>query len=203
MPRGTVNRPPVLMFDLGGVLVEVAVFGALKSMLGEAVDDDVIRERWLQSPAVRSFELGRVSPAVFASQFLNEWQLPLTPQAFLKDFGTWVKGPYDGAEELIAHLRTEHHVSCLSNCNEVHWTKMAPLLGCFDSAFSSHLLGAIKPDQGAFERVMNELHVVPGQLWFFDDSLSNVQATERLGIRAFLVRGIADTQSVLRSEGLI
>jgi glucose-1-phosphatase len=197
------RRPSVLLFDLGGVLVEVAIFDALRTMLGETFDDDGIRERWLRSPAVRSFELGRISPAVFASQFISEWRVPLTPEAFLQDFGTWVKQPYAGAETLLARLRLEHHVSCLSNCNEVHWTKMAPLLTSFDSAFSSHLLGEIKPERAIFERVMSELRVEPPQLWFFDDSLSNVQAASRLGIRAFQVHGVAGAGSVLRREALI
>jgi glucose-1-phosphatase len=196
-------RPSVLLFDLGGVLVEVAIFEALRSLLGETLSDDEVRERWLRSPAVRSFELGRVSPAVFASAYISEWRVPLTPESFLVDFGTWVKQPYAGAEALITSLRREHHVSCLSNCNEVHWRTMAPLLTSFDSAFSSHLLGEIKPDRAVFERVMSELGVEPERLWFFDDSLSNVQAAERLGIRAFQVHGIADTESVLRREGSI
>ena len=183
--------------------MEVAIFEALRTMSGKALDDDEVRERWLRSAAVRSFELGRISPVAFASQFIAEWRVPLTPKAFLEDFGTWVKQPYAGAEALIASLRHEYHVSCLSNCNEVHWTTMAPLLTFFDSAFSSHLLGEIKPDQAVFEKVMSELRVEPGQLWFFDDSLSNVQAAERLGIRAFQVRGVEGTKRVLRREGVL
>jgi HAD superfamily hydrolase (TIGR01509 family) len=196
-------RPSVLLFDLGGVLVEITAFEALRAMLGEALDDDEVRERWLRSPAVRSFELGRVSPAVFASRFISEWRVALTPEAFLEDFGTWIKRPYAGAEALISSLRRKYRVSCLSNCNEVHWTAMAPLLTSFDSAFSSHLLGEIKPDRAVFEKVMGELQVEPGQLWFFDDALLNVQAAESLGIKAFQVQGIEGTTSVLRREGLV
>ena len=64
------KRPSVLLFDLGGVLVEIAAFDALKSMVGETLADDAIRQRWLRSPAVRSFELGRIQPAAFAAQFI-------------------------------------------------------------------------------------------------------------------------------------
>jgi HAD superfamily hydrolase (TIGR01509 family) len=193
----------MLLLDLGGVLVDIAVFDALKSMLGESLDDDTIKERWLRSPAVRSFELGRTAPAVFASQLVSEWQIPLTADAFLEDFATWVKQPYDGAEALIARLRVEHQVACLSNSNEVHWAQVAAFLECFDRAFSSHLLGEIKPDQGAYERVMSELQVEPGELFFFDDSPLNVRAAEGLGIRAFLVHGVAEVQRALRDEGLL
>jgi FMN phosphatase YigB (HAD superfamily) len=50
---------------------------------------------------------------------------------------------------------------------------------------------------------MGELQVEPGQLWFFDDALLNVQAAESLGIKAFQVQGIEGTTSVLRREGLV
>jgi putative hydrolase of the HAD superfamily len=196
-------RPSVLLFDLGGVLVEVAIFDALKELLGEALTDDEVRERWLRSVAVRSFELGRVSPAAFAAQFVVEWHVPLTPAAFLHEFQAWVKEPSAEAVALVGRLRHDYHVSCLSNCNEVHWTVMAPLVTSFDSAFSSHLLGEIKPDRAVFERIMSELPVEPERLWFFDDSLSNVRAAERLGIKAFQVHGVAGTTTALRREGLI
>jgi glucose-1-phosphatase len=197
------KRPSVLLFDLGGVLVEIAAFDALKSMLGETLDDDAITERWLRSPAVRSFELGRIPPAAFASQFLDEWQVGLTPEAFLESFATWVKRPYEGAETLIARLRVEYRVSCLSNCNELHWSQLGGLLNCFDSAFSSHLLGAIKPDEGVFEKVMSELCVEPDQLCFLDDSYLNVQAAKGLGIGAYRVDGIRGVRRVVLSEGLL
>ena len=197
------KRPSVLLFDLGGVLVEIAAFDALKSMVAETLDDAAITERWLRSPAVRSFELGRIPPAAFASQFIDEWQVRLTPEAFLENFATWVKRPYEGAEALIARLRVEYRVSCLSNCNELHWSQLGGLLNCFDSAFSSHLLGAIKPDEEVFEKVMSELRVEPDQLCFFDDSYLNVQAAKRLGIGAYRVDGIRGVRRILQSEGLL
>ena len=197
------KRPSVLLFDLGGVLVEIAAFDEMKSMVGETLDDDAIRLRWLRSPAVRSFELGRITPAAFAAQFIDEWQVRLTPEAFLENFATWVRRPYEGAEALIARLRVEYRVSCLSNCNELHWSKLGGLLNCFDSAFSSHLLGAIKPDEEVFDKVMSELRVEPDQLCFFDDSYLNVQAAKRLGIGAYRVDGIRGVRRVVQSEGLL
>ena len=187
----------VLLLDLGGVLVDIAIFDALRALLGEALDDDVVRVRWLQSPAVRSLELGRTTPSVFASQFVEEWQVPLTPEAFLPDFFSWVRDPYPGAEELLTGLRGRYHVSCLSNCNELHWSKLASFLSCFDSAFSSHLLGEIKPDEAVFRAVLRALDAEPDEVRLFDDSTANVESARRVGIRAFLVHGIDDVRACL------
>jgi HAD superfamily hydrolase (TIGR01509 family) len=198
----------VLLFDLGGVLVHTRGFAALKSMLamtasGEALDDQAIRDRWLGSPSVRDFELGRISPPEFAARFLAGWQVPLAPSAFLEDLTSWIKRPYPGAEKLLAVLREKHHVSCLTNCDELHWVKMTPILRCLDSTFSSHLLGEIKPDERAFRVVVNELQVEPAAVRFFGDSRANVESARRLGIRGFLVQGLVDVRRVLREEGLL
>jgi len=197
------TKRPILLFDLGGVLVENMVFERLGSVLDDRCGEDSIQERWLRSVAVRSFELGRISAAAFARQFVTEWHVPLTPEAFLMQFATWVKGPYDGAQATIERLRARHHVGCLSNCNELHWAQLRDFLGSFDSTFSSHLLGEIKPDERAFQKVMNELHVEQNQVCFFDDSPSNVRAAQTLGIEAYLVRGLGDAQRVLRSRGFL
>ncbi len=200
---GKLKRSSVLLFDLGGVLVRNKAFDSLRSMVGGVVDDDRLRERWLRSPAVRSFELGQISPAAFAERFVEEWKVQVTPEAFLLDLASWIEEPHEGAEDLIARLRSRHHVSCLSNCNELHWSKLSPFLECFDSAFSSHLIGEVKPDESAFMAVMNELEVGPDQVRFFDDARSNVEAARRLGIDSFLVEGIDEVKRILVKEGLL
>ena len=67
----------VLLFDLGGVLVDFAGFRELKSFVPEPIEDDEIRRRWLASPSVRAFELGVSSDEDFANDFIAEWSLEL------------------------------------------------------------------------------------------------------------------------------
>jgi glucose-1-phosphatase len=194
----------VLLFDLGGVLVEnVGIVENLNKLLGKQVDEQTMKERWLRSPAARDFELGRVSPGVFAARFLHEWGSDVSPHAFLADVASWLGRPYPGAAELLRSLRPRHHVSCLSNCNELHWAKLTDFLRNFDSVFSSHLLGEIKPDPGIFETVMETLGVGPAQVRFFDDLRSNTQAAEALGIQAFVVHGLEEVHACLEQQALL
>jgi len=199
-PRQSV---PTLLFDLGGVLYENTAVDTLNTLLRTALPADVAKDRWLRSPAMRAFESGKISPERFAAEFLREWRIPLAPDAFLADFTVLVKQPYEGAKELLERLRTKYTVACLSNSNELHWQRVGGFLDCFDFAFSSHLLGEIKPDERVFRRVMSELHVEPDRLLFFDDSRLNVAAAAGLGIRAFVVDGLDDTRRVLEEEGLL
>lgn len=198
----------VLLFDLGGVLVQTRGFDSLKALIAESpgaepLDDQRLRDKWLSSPSVRAFELGRIETAVFTARFVEEWALPVSPEAFEQDSMAWIEQPYPGAEELLGTLRPDHHLCCLSNCNELHWSMMAPLLRHFDSCFSSHLLGQIKPDQAAFLAVLAALGVEPAAVRFFDDSRANVLGARQLGVRSFLVRGPGEVRTVLGEEGLL
>jgi len=163
----------LLLFDLGGVLIENAVFDSLNPMLPQPLDSVAIRERWLTSPAVRGFELGRIPATEFAEQFIAEWNIAMTPQAFLEAF------------------------------NALHWAKFDGFEGVFDIALSSHLLGVIKPDEAAFVRALAECRVPAEDVVFFDDSQPNVKMAQSLGIRAFHVDGFAALMPVLQAEGLM
>ena len=110
----------VLLFDLGGVLIDYAGLRHLPELLGEEIPPAEMRQRWISSQAVIDFEVGAISPQAFAEQFLAEWPLPVDPDAFLSLFQSWLKGPFEGALELLEELRPRHTLACLSNTNELH-----------------------------------------------------------------------------------
>ena len=56
----------VVLFDLGGVLIDFGGVGPMKELAGIASDEEVWR-RWLGCRWVRDFERGRCSPEDFAA----------------------------------------------------------------------------------------------------------------------------------------
>ena len=192
----------VILFDLGGVLVENAGEQGLSSMLPHQLGRHEIWTRWLASDAVRRFERGEIAPEVFAARFIEEWGLALEPAAFMESFAAWPRGLFDGAAALVRNLRAQHRVACLSNTNALHWARLPELPELFDSIFASHLTGLLKPDAEAFEHVLRELDVRADAVWFFDDLLQNVEAARKVGIRAVQVRTFADVGPALRARGL-
>ena len=193
----------IILFDLGGVLIENRAFDALNELLPEPLDKDVLRDRWLHSAALRSFESGLISADDFARRFILEWGLSLTQEEFLTEFMAWPSGFYPGAEALLRELRHNYHVSCLSNSNALHWEKFNGFAGYFDIALSSHLLGLIKPEHDIFIKAAQVLAVEPEQILFFDDSLSNIKAAEETGMQSFHVHGLADVISVLKQQDIL
>jgi len=197
------GAPTLLLFDLGGVLIENSAFESLGRLLPEHLDVETMKSRWLASSAVRRFELAEIAPAEFAEIFLSEWNLDLTPRSFIEEFRSWPSGFYPEARETLRVLRGRVRVGCLSNSNVLHWEKFGGFEEDFDIALSSHLIGAIKPDEEAFLHALRRCELEPPAVWFFDDSAENVHAARRLGIRAFHVTGFASVLGVLRTEGIL
>jgi glucose-1-phosphatase len=191
----------VILFDLGGVLVESSGQAALRELLPDASHAEILA-RWLASQSVGLFERGSIPPEVFADRFVEEWQLPLTSTEFLEIFSSWVRGFYPGAKPLVEGLRTRHTVGCLSNTNAVHWARLADIQTAFDFCIASHLTGHMKPDRIAYEHALKRLNVLACEVYFFDDLVPNVVAARSVGINAFHVRGLAETEAALRSLGL-
>ncbi len=60
--------PTVLLFDLGGVLVESVGYERFNALLPKPLSMEELKTRWLASPAVRSFETGCWSAEAFATE---------------------------------------------------------------------------------------------------------------------------------------
>lgn len=193
------SRSSVLLFDLGGVLVETSGFDRLNELLAKPIDLRALKDMWLASPAVRRFELGISSPDEFAQTLIVEWRLTCEPQTFLAEFVSWPKGFYPGVAELLAQLRQRYKVVCLSNSNVLHWAQMRSFLDHFHISLSSHLLGVIKPDADCFTRALQECDVPAAAVAFFDDSLANIASARELGIQSFHVNGFEQVDRATRS----
>jgi glucose-1-phosphatase len=194
-------QPTVLLFDLGGVLLENVGFDRFNALLPLPIPSEELKTQWLASLAVRSFETGNCTPEVFAHEVVSDWQLPLTPAAFLEAFTYWPKGLYAGASDLLAKLRERYVVACLSNSNEIHWQRFGGFREHFDISLSSHLLGEVKPDPQCFRRALQECRATAGEVAFFDDSLTNVSGARSLGIEALHVNGLSEVRNSLSERG--
>ena len=194
----------VLLFDLGGVVIDFAGFDELSHLLPGGVSRDEVRERWISSPFVQRFERAEITPDVFARGVVSELGLDLGPDEFIDAFVDWARGPYPGARSLLGVLQKEARLACLSNSNELHTPlhrrSMEPLL---EKYYFSDELGMVKPDREIFEYVVRDLGVVSERIAFFDDTSVNVKAAREVGIMAFEVDGIMELEAELQGLGVL
>jgi HAD superfamily hydrolase (TIGR01509 family) len=196
----------VLLFDAGGVLVQLSGIDIMLGWLGNTMTAEDLWRLWLRSDAVRKFETGRVDASEFAVSVTAEFGLAIEPQRFLESFTDWPIGLYPGTLEMLARIPAGYQRAVLSNSNALHWPRMLGemrLGTTFDNHFASHLTGRIKPDADAFEHVLDTLGCSPAQVLFLDDNLLNVEAARSIGMHAARACGPAEAQSVLTDFGII
>ena len=194
----------VLLFDLGGVLIDFAGFEAMRRLLPEVSDRSEIRDRWIHSESVQLFERGDITPEKFARRLVEEFHLELSAEEFLREFVSWARGPYPGAVSLLRRLRATYRIACLSNSNELHTPiHRASIHPHVDTFYFSDEIGLVKPDREIFDYVIRDLAVSPQRIAFFDDTMVNVEAAEKTGLTAFSVDGISELKAQLQRLGLI
>jgi putative hydrolase of the HAD superfamily len=200
------ETPEVVVFDLGGVLVEFAGFANLPGLLHGELSPEEVRRRWIASPAVSAFERGGLTGDEFAAAFAREWDLNVAPAVFVEQFADWALDFYPGARELVAAVRRAVPAACFSNSNPIHWEKNFRRFGIpqsFDYSFASFELGVVKPDAEAFELVASRLGCAPRRILFLDDTEVNVEGARRVGYQSHLVRGVAEARRLLASRGIV
>ena len=195
----------LVLFDLGGVLIELGGVAAMMELAGIDTDDE-LWQRWLSCRWVRTFERGDCSADDFAAGVISDWALSVTPDGFLDAFRNWPIGPLPGAEALVLQVGETMPVGCLSNTNTLHWKdhfERWPILEGFDFRFLSFELGVVKPDRELFDRVAELLPMPPARVLFLDDNLINVAGASAAGFVARLARGVDEARDALVEAGVI
>jgi HAD superfamily hydrolase (TIGR01509 family) len=196
----------VILFDLGGVLIELAGVDRMLELCNHAFSVDELWARWLASEGVRQFESGRTGPDEFGAAMLGEFGLPIAAAQFLEEFTTWPKGVFPGSFELLEQLAASYRLACLSNTNALHWPRVCDEMGLaryFETAFASHLVGMLKPDIEIFQHVVQQLGCPPARILFLDDNQLNVASAQAAGMVARRVAGLAEVRVALAELGVL
>ncbi len=200
------KKVEILLFDIGGVLVELGGIETMLEWTGRKYTAEGIMEVWLASPAVRLFESGQSDRIEFAGQIVKEFSLPVSVDTFLAEFEGWPTQTFPGVKQLLKNLKPHYRLVSLSNTNEIHWPRIMDTLGLksfFDHQFPSHLTGLMKPDGEAFLKVIDDLKVYPESILFFDDSRTNIEKAQQIGLNAIRVQGSKEVESALFNAGLM
>jgi FMN phosphatase YigB (HAD superfamily) len=193
-----------VLFDLGGVLIQVGGVRAMGDLAGIADDQEVWR-RWLTCRWVREFERGRCTVAEFADGVVADWELSIGAEEFAEEFRLWTGGLLEGARELVESTRNHIRTACLSNSNALQWPEYVRtgIADHLDLLFLSHELDLIKPDREIFDHVLQVTGSPADRLLFFDDNEMNVVAARDAGLTALEVRGVDEARSALLQFGVL
>lgn len=192
----------LLLFDLGGVVVDWSGIVELAALSGQSVD--AAAAQFASSPIATGYERGEVDDNTFTAHMIESFNLPYSPAQFKLQWRMWVGEPFDDVIPTIKALGTRFTTACLSNTNAMHWDHLAGYVDVdtlFHHSFASHQIGAIKPEPRAFDIVCERTGFAAKDIVFFDDSQINIDAARAYGITAHKVdsdKGLMPTLSTLR-----
>jgi len=191
-----------LLFDLGGVLIDVdwdRAFGHWARHAG--ADPRELRRRFSFDPHYERHERGEISEVEYYQALRESLGIDLTDAQWASGWGAIFTEEIAPVVELVARVKARVPVYAFSNTNVAHqrvWSRrFAPALSHFREVFVSCSLGARKPEPESFHRIADRIGVAPEAILFFDDTPQNVAGARDAGREAVLVRSARDV-----AEGL-
>ncbi len=182
------QKPKVLLFDLGGVIVRWTGLEELSALTGLSRDE--VLATFELSDIFKAYQIGQCDDATFITALISEFKLDKSPIEMTRLWQIWVGETYIGIKEALTTLRQNHTIACLSNTNALHWAWLENHIATasyFDYSYASHLIKAAKPDPESYHIPIQGMGISPSDIWFFDDTMENIEAAKAVGMQAFHV----------------
>lgn len=184
-----------LIFDLGGVILDLSVdhtlqsFSRLSNMPKERVQEVYVSER-----GFLDYEKGLIDDVAFRDFVRKTFSISADDDAIDDCWNAMLRGIPAIKLELLMRLQNEFSVFLLSNTNAIHLHHINNIMlpkganqksldEYFHKAYYSHRMGKRKPDAEIFEQVLEENHLIPEQTLFLDDYAINIEGAKALGIK--------------------
>jgi HAD superfamily hydrolase (TIGR01509 family) len=198
----------VLLFDLGGVVIDIdfeRIFHKWSQHSGVAFEK--IRAGFRHDHIFEQHERGEIGSVEFYRQVSEKIEMDLSFEQFREGWNDIMIEPIAQTVDLLERLADKLPLYALSNTNPMHVEFLeinyADELKHFRQIFVSSDLGHRKPEQNAYLHVARVLDLKPGNIAFFDDLASNVEAARKLGMQAVQVKTPADVAHFVAANKLL
>lgn len=199
---------PVVVFDLGGVLIDWNPRYLYRRLFGDEARvgwflDHVCTPDWNAA-----MDAGRPFAEAIAELAFRFPALAAEIRAYRDRWPDMLGGPIGGSVAILEQLaRTGVRLAGLSNWSAetfelVRGHRSYRFLGHLDPLVISGEVGAAKPSPAIFHHLLERLRCEPRACLFIDDSLPNIAAAQRLGMDTHLFRSPAGLAAALRARGL-
>jgi putative hydrolase of the HAD superfamily len=184
-----------LIFDLGGVIVDVDVELFNKSFqdIGFTNFTDIYSQIQ-QSSLFELFETGKIPAQIFRNE-LRKFKNNLSDSQIDSAWNSVIVKVPEQNIELLINLRKNYKTFVLSNTNIIHMDflteKLISNLGknpfeeMFDQIYLSYEIGYRKPDKECFQYVLDKAGINAGETMFIDDLIANVNGACAAGILGY------------------
>jgi putative hydrolase of the HAD superfamily len=194
-----------VLFDVGGVLIELNGLPSIAKLLDSDQSLDEIYHYWMAAPSVIRHETGQITSEEFSKAVVKDLNLDITPTAFMDNFATWIVGTFPDTFSLLDAIPQHIKVAALSNTSPAHWVEVEKtgLTDKIEHLFLSHEIGHLKPHHPSFQAAVDGLQLPAEEIIFFDDNMQNVHAANEFGLKAHQALNPTHAREVLNDYGLI
>ncbi len=186
-----------LLFDLGGVIMEIRRLNAVHSLerLGMTDADSFLGEYSQKGPFLK-LEEGAITPDEFRKEIRKLIKTEVSDAQIDSAFCDFLIGIPPKRLEYLRVLKKNYNIYMLSNTNPIMWnTRIAEefrqeghdINYYFDGIITSFEAKSIKPDRKIFETVVSKLGIIPEETLFLDDSQKNLDTASSMGFKTALV----------------
>lgn len=188
-----------IIFDLGGVILDIdtkLIYNELKNI---GFDNKKLLECQEVKELLDKFDMGIYTAQTFRDKMRACLNLPQLSDANF-DF-VWNAVLLDIPKEriqAIESIKQNYNIFLMSNTNEIHYDLYVRDLqlrfgyrefdALFDKSYFSFAVHMIKPDLKFFEFVLDQHSMKPEETLFIDDTKSNIEAAQKLGIHTYNIR---------------
>lgn len=194
----------VLVFDLGGVLVDFDFRRCTDRWAASAgrTPDDVLA-LFTFDAAYEDHERGAIDAAVYFDHLRTALEVDLADEQLLEGWTDIFLGVNSEVADLLDEAARTFPLYAFTNTNPSHqaaWSKrFARELEVFEAIFVSSELGRRKPEREAFELVASLIGVPASSILFFDDTMENVLGAREAGMQAVHVTSAESVRAALAS----
>jgi putative hydrolase of the HAD superfamily len=184
-----------IIFDLGGVIVDLAVDKTVKAFADlSGMAPEQIQRAYVKNPGFFAYERGLISDAEFRLMLRELFSIQVTDAQLDEGWNAMLVDLPAKKLQWLLNLKNKIQVYALSNTNSIHIThvnemmlKGEPLDTYFHRCYYSHQVNMRKPDLEIYEHVLSHAGLIPNETLFLDDNPDNIKAAKALGIQAVQV----------------
>jgi len=197
-----------IIFDLGGVLLDLDVQKTFNAFGEMGLNEEVIMERYnSEENFFFQFEKGQISANEFRVSLRKMISNSVSDEEIDYAWNEMLRGFRDDTIRLLSDLSGKYLLYLLSNTNEIHLPVYSEqfretsggidLQNYFIKSYFSHEIKSRKPELESFGYVLKDASLEPTETLFIDDFEENCITAREIGLVAHQLKPEENLRDVL------
>jgi putative hydrolase of the HAD superfamily len=195
----SLNSVKALIFDLGGVVIDVDfnnVFLRWADYSNRSIEE--IKSKFVFDQFYEAHERGEIDSTEYFQSLRQTLGINISDIQFEDGWNSIFNGEIPGISRLLQRAKETVPIYAFTNSNRAHqkiWSqRFSKTLSHFRAIFNSSDIGNRKPEFESFKIVADSIGIESRQMIFYDDSIDNIIGARKAGLHTVHVKSILDIE---------